>query len=175
MVCPMLRRRGATNRHDLVLNALSLKRRAEMAGCLFIVEPRVHDVVRKKPDGCISLQGVDPDLYTDVSCIHSLAPSYVNTAPAAQLRSRDSTKFNKYVALCNASNDDFCAFSLTTFGSFSESESAKKLVERISQHYYDMCANTLRGFKQSCFNELLVALHRGNARLLRQRQRKAVF
>ena len=171
MVCPVLRRRGATIRHDLVLRAL--KRRAEMAGCLFVVEPRVHDVVRKKPDGRITLLGVDANLFTDVSCIHTLAPSYVNVAPATQLRGRDSTKFNKYIALCNASNDDFCAFSLTTFGAFSES--AKKLIDRITQHYYDMCSSTVRDFKQSCYNELLVALHRGNALLLRQRQRKAVF
>ena len=117
--------------------------------------------------------GVDSDLFLDVSVIHTLAPSYSGTTPAQQLKARDSSKFNKYGALCLSTGDDFRAFALTTFGVLSEQ--AKHVLERLSLHHLENSDASSKGFLLRATNEILVALHIGNARLLRQGRRRAVF
>ena len=116
--CLQLRRRGVTKRHDRVLRRI--KDVAEEAGCSFAIEPRVHEGVRVKPDGCVTLVGVDSDLFLDVSVIHTLSPSYWRTTAIQQLNNRDSSKYNKYGALCILSGDDFRAFAITSVGVLSE-------------------------------------------------------
>lgn len=163
--CPSTRRGGVTRRHDLILK--TMVRNCLLGGIDAIIEPRLPGVNRIKPDARFSFPGVDPYLFTDVSIIYPLAPTYARQSIEAQLSARSTTKHNKYNARCVADGNEFLAFPLSSYGNFGKA--AQQVITRLAQHASDSSfATSVNSFSRNLYNELLVALHTGNAQILEE-------
>ena len=169
-MCPRLRRRAVTQRHDSI--AFFLRNFLCQAGAPAEIEPRLMDNSRTRPD----LSYILPRDFTqtlfllDVSIVHPTAQSVLPLAlrplAASHLRARQKTL--KYQALAQKENATFIPFILESTGAF------WRTVPQTLLQIADHCCNgdfeglSPREVKRYLSRAIAVLLQRGNANILRQ-------
>jgi hypothetical protein len=152
----------------------TIKRKGVEAGIEVSIEPRIPGTDRKKPD--LDFQFANhftDDLMSDLSVIHTTADSYIHSSIEAQLHSRAQTKNAKYKTFVTAANRKFKAFEVTSYFVFGPN--ARAVVDLIAQHADDILfTEDSLAFANSLYDQLIIALMKGNARIIRQCHAKAL-
>ena len=164
--CPGFKRKAVDRRHSDILTVII--RKGDEAGISVSFEPRIPGINRKKPDLDFEFANHYPDdIMSDLSIIHSTAPSYEHISIEQQLYSRSQIKNNKYKTFVIAANRKFKAFEVTSYCLFGPN--ARAVVELFAQHADDMLfTEDALSFAYSFYDELIIAMMKGNARIMRQ-------
>jgi hypothetical protein len=164
MCCSKVKRAGTTIRHNWVLHVLN--KFARLAGASTSLEPRafVTEGDGRKPD--LSITHLDT-MFTDVVITQPDAPSKRSMAPVKALQVAETAKVTKYAADLRALGHSFLAAAATSHGVLSTS--LRSLVAHISGIYHSNFPGADRSppFEQQFLDELLCAIQKGNARILR--------
>ena len=135
------------------------------AGGKWQIEPRVDNVTRLKPDIDTKYDSLLTSELVELSIIHTSAPSHINTMISTQLHSREIVKHAKYDAYSILLHKTLKSFCLTTYGVFSK-EAHEAIYNIANRAKRQNLITSTHSFSRSIYNELLVALHRGNAQVL---------
>jgi hypothetical protein len=159
-------------RHAKILNVI--KKKGVEAGIEVSIEPRIPGVDRKKPDLDFEFSNnLTDDMMSDLSIIHSTATSYVHISIEAQLYNRAKTKTAKYLDFVRNADRKFKAFEVTSYGVFGPN--ARAVVQLFAQHADDMLfTEESKEFADSFYDEILIELMIGNAKIIRQCHTKSL-
>ena len=151
-----------------------IKRKGVEAGITVSIEPRIPGNDCKKPDLDFEFANhFTDDRMSDLSVIHSTAESYKHISIEAQLYTRAQSKSAKYHSYVQSANRKFKAFEVTSYCLFGPN--ARAVVELMAQHADDMkFTDDALGFTNSTYDELIIAMMKGNARIIRQCHAKAL-
>jgi hypothetical protein len=155
--CRLLKRKAMTQRHDSIVRLL--RDLFHKVGAVVLVEPRIYDTKRVRPDLDILLP--DQNLILDVAVTHPTAMSRKSPKPLAAANGLESTKIKDYAAWAQERGGKFYGFVLETHGAFGKGavEVLKHLAKAaVTANLAMPPGDFLRLSKQS----LSVALQRGN-------------
>jgi len=167
MCCSATRRAGTTVRHNMVLHVLN--KFARRAGASSSTEPRIFVIADpadgRKPD--IAVTHLDQTTFADVIVIQPDAPSRSRMSPAAALDHAAAQKDAKYAADLRALGHNFLAAAATAHGALSHS--LLRFVSFLSDIHAETSPDSdlAPPFKIQLYNEIACAIHKGNARVLR--------
>ena len=170
--CTGTRRKAVDGRHTDILAVI--KRRGTEAGITVSIEPRIPGTDRKKPDLDFEFSNHFPDdVMSDLSVIHSTADTYKHIAVESQLYTRALTKSTKYKDYVISANRKFRAFEVTSYCLFGPN--ARAVVEFMAEHADDMrFTEDAQEFANDTYDELIIAMMKGNARIMRQCHSKSL-
>ena len=122
-------------------------------------------VRRLKPDLGADYKSIMQSDLIEISCVHTTAPSYIRKTIATQLHERELAKHSKYDEFARLVHKPLYAFIVSSYGVFSRE--AKQVIKTIADRSKQQGLTTsVNSFIRSLYNDILVALHRGNASIL---------
>jgi hypothetical protein len=160
-VCKFTRANTVGSRHNKCV--ITIGKLVELAGGDFEREPMACEENNKRLDALIYLPS---GVYAiDVSVVHSSSPSYVNNrlSHISLINGRNLCKNNKYLERCKKDGILFSPFALTSCGALSPV--ALDILTKIAECAESNGVASKQSFMHRAVDELLVALHKGNARI----------
>ena len=163
--CLKLRRFAVTHRHDLVKS--SVGKGLSDNGYTVHYERRIWNVDRLRPDLLFttSIHSALESAFGEISIIHTDAPSYTHSAVPTQLANRARVKVAKYAGACTRANRLCHPLILSSLGVFGSDFT--NFITKLGK----VAFSTRRSLSPalSAYNlvdNVLIALHTGNARIL---------
>ena len=158
--CPLMKGNSITSRHHKCIQVI--QKYTQKAGGSFLIEP--SDERGKRVDGIIVLTNVSLDVSFDFTVVHTSSPSYSSSSTSSLLDARANLKNGKYLQQSASEGRLFIPFVMSSYGVLHQA--AIDLLWLISDC---ACSNGLAHSASSFFypfvDELLVALHSGNAHI----------
>ena len=156
--CPMMKGNAITSRHHKCIQVI--QKYVHKAGGSFVIEP--SDERGKRVDGIIILTDVSLDVSFDFTVVHTSSLSYSSSSTSALLDARAKVKNGKYLHQSASEGRLFLPFVMSSYGVLHQD--AIELLWLVADC---ACTNGLAvnasSFFYSFVDELLVALHCGNA------------
>jgi hypothetical protein len=163
--CLKLRRFAVTHRHDLVKS--SVGKGLSDNGYAVHYERRIWNVNRLRPDLLFttSIHSALESAFGEISIIHTDAPSYTHTAVTTQLANRARVKVAKYANACTRANRHCHPLILSSYGVFgSDFTNFITKLGKVAFSTHRSSSPALSSY--NLVDNILVALHTGNARIL---------
>jgi hypothetical protein len=160
-VCRLTRSTFIQGRHNAIRGEIG--QLTELVGGIYNREVSSNSRDGKRIDGICHISS--GSYSHDVSVVHANSPSYVkqNICHEKSSDTRNTVKNKKYFQDEAALSRKFCAFILTSYGSFNKSAIA--LLSQLSKEAEIMTSQQEQEFFNMAINRILIVLHKSNAKI----------
>ncbi len=138
-----------------------------LVGALVMVEHRVTDMVRQRPD----LQILFPDrtLMIDVTVTHPTSPSRSSSRPLTAASDAEAKKIRDYSALATQHGAVFIPFALESYGAFGKrAQEVMKILLSAAKNSASSLPVSIGRFVAYATQRVAITLQRGNAAIARR-------